>query len=250
MWLQTQKIEKKSSQSWDTRELLALDHNDHRGAFEDYLNNKSSHVKDKQGFLRSWISPSAEDFILECGSSSGKTCVDLAQHYGCRCLGVDFDQRAVNISTEMRDKHFPQLKGLCAFSVGDLTKMDFERSISRILMIDFTEHVPDPVLCAMLDNMKKQLPHALLFIYTPCRSHVFEILKQKNFILKNPSGHINVKTMKELAHFLENNGCKILDAVWRPSHIPVFNFFELVLGRLSWIGPLFQRRIAIVASFA
>ena len=72
-------------------------------------------------------------------------------------------------------------------------------------------------------------------------------MKHKDFILKKPSGHINVKTKRELVDFLVQNGWEIKQTRWRPSHIPLFRYLELIMGYIPLIGPLFRRKIAAVA---
>lgn len=229
---------------WTQDELLKLNHNDHRKAFNSYL-AKNIHVRDKQNFLYQWISPQKDEIILECGSSSGKTCIDLSLKSGCRCIGIDFDENAIKISTEMLQKHFPQLNTFCTFEQNDLTTMPFRENISKIIMADFTEHLPDEILVKILNNIRKQIPNVNLYIYTPNRDHVFEILKHKNFILKNSDGHINVKNREELKEMLILNKWILLDDRWRASHYPIIKWMELLLGKLPYIGSFFQRRIVI-----
>jgi len=227
-------------------ELLELEHNDHEWAFDLYL-NQSRHTQDKQNFLFEWVRPSAGDVILECGSSSGKTSIDFARKSHCRVLGVDFDERAQQVATSLRDRHFPELTERCQFVCDDLESMRFPAQSNKVLMPDFSEHIPDRVFTRILDNLAEQLPNARLYIYTPLRSHLFEILKHRNILLKNPSGHINVKTRKELVSFLERNGWQIESIRWRESAIPIFRHIEKILGQIPGIGALFQRRIAIIA---
>lgn len=227
-------------------ELLKLNHNDHEWAFDLYL-NESRLTRDKQKFLLEWVSPSEGDVILECGSSSGKTSIDFVRKSNCQVLGVDFDERAVRISASMRDRHFPEVAERCQFVCEDLESMRFSDQFNKVLMPDFSEHIPDTTFKNILDNLRSQLPRTRLYIYTPLRSHLFEILKHRNIILKNPSGHINVKTAKELVSFLEENAWKIESIKWRESSIPIFRNVEKILGHIPLVGSLFQRRIAIIA---
>ncbi|MHC4294763.1 MAG: class I SAM-dependent methyltransferase [Planctomycetota bacterium] len=231
---------------WSDEQLLSLEHNDHLRSFQRYL-AQVRHTKDKQDFLLSWVAPDENDMILECGSSGGKTCVDLTLRTGCRALGVDFDSEAVKLSEQLRDAHFPELTEKCQFRKDDLAKMAFDKRITKVVMADFTEHIPDPVFEKILSNIKRQLPGSLLYIYTPLRTHLLERMKHRNFIMWKPSGHINVKTEKLLKQFLEHCGWSVLSCRWRGSHIPVFRSIEYVLGHLPVLGPLFRRRIAIIA---
>jgi SAM-dependent methyltransferase len=230
-------------------ELLALDHNDHQGACIGYL-NKSRHSSDKREFLMSWIKPSAGDLILECGSSSGKTSIDFARNSSCYCLGVDFDAEAIRISTSNRDQYFPELQDRCQFQCGDLTNMQFDLAFNKVVMPDFSEHIPDRIFSAILKNLKNQCNTATLYIYTPNRAHIFEWMKHRNLILKNEGGHINVKTRKQLIEFLRVNGWQIESSSWRQSSIPIFKYFERALGHLPFLGQLFQRRTIVTARVA
>lgn len=227
-------------------QLLALDHNDHAAAFRGYLRG-SRHSSDKQAFLRAWVDPGENDSILECGSSSGKTIIDFTRHSPCYCLGVDFDPEAVEMSISHRDAHFPELAPRCEFQCGDLSTMQFEKSFNKVLMPDFTEHIPDRVFAAILINLRKQLGGSTLYIYTPDRSHLFEVMKHRNFILKNESGHINVKSRRQIERFLASNGWVVTSSTWRGSSMPAINFLESIMGHIPVIGRLFHRRAVITA---
>jgi tRNA A58 N-methylase Trm61 len=238
----------KKQKSYTYRELQAIKHNDHLEAFRSYL-QKKNHVIDKANFIRQWMELKDKDVVLECGSSSGKTSLDLALHSGCRVIGVDFQDEAIAVSLAMRDQHFPELKSRVDFVKGDLRNMRFEQRISKVLMPDFTEHVPDEILSEILHNIGIQLPHATLYIYTPDRSHIFEILKHKGIFLKNSPGHINVKTADELKKFLTSRNWNIQSYKWRPSHLCFIRRLESAMSYLPVIGRLFRRRTAIVATW-
>jgi ribosomal protein L11 methylase PrmA len=233
--------------NWSEEELRKLKHNDHRSAFMSYVNN-SEFVQYKHKFLYDWIHPNKNDYILECGSSSGKTCVDFSKRSNCRILGVDFDSEAIEISTELQQKYFPELTKKCKFKQDDLSSMSFDKDITKVLMPDFTEHIPNKVFSNILANIKNQLPDTKLYIYTPDGNHIFEKLKKYNFILKNCEGHINVKTANELKYFLNSNGWEILNYQWRPSHIKYFCFIEKLLSRIPLLGNFFRRRIVLIAT--
>lgn len=234
------------TQNPSKEDLLKLHHNDHEKAFFEYLKN-ARHIKDKQTFLLQWIQPTENDMILECGSSSGRTSIHFSRTTGCYCLGIDFDQTAIDISTKLRDQYFPKLKIRCQFQCDDLETMDFDIPFNKVLMPDFTEHIPDELFSSILANIRTKLGDITLYIYTPLRTHIFERMKHNNFFLKNTSGHINVKTEEELKSFLNQNGWLINKVIWRPSAIPLFKYLEMILGHIPFIGRLFQRRIAIIA---
>jgi ubiquinone/menaquinone biosynthesis C-methylase UbiE len=232
--------------SWTDQQLKELEHNDHKGTFENYL-NQTAHARDKQDFIFSWVKPESGETIVELGSSGGKTCIDLANRSNCRTLGIDFDEDAILVADKMRDEFFPQLKDRCQFAQGDVSKIRYPGDVRKILMADFTEHIPDRVFESLLDNIRVQVPEARIYIYTPNRDHIFEVLKHNNILLRNKEGHINVKSRGDLASFLINRGWKIVENSWRPSHIPGFRLLEILLGHIPLLGRYFQRRAAIIA---
>lgn len=227
-------------------QLLSFNRKHHKKVVSKYLRGAYD-TKLKRKLLFSWINPKKSDFILECGSSSGITCFYLSKSSGCRTLGIDFDPVAIKVSAKMRDKYFPELKNSCHFKKGNLEKMKFPHKVTKVIMPDFTEHITDKTFSKILGNIKKQFPHILLYIYTPSRSHIFEIMKNHNFILKKSEGHINVKTEAELKMFLKSNGWDIIECKWGVSYVPFFNKLEILLGNLPFFGKLFRRRISIIA---
>lgn len=235
-----------TNKEYNQDDLKNLFHNDHQGTFEAYLAN-SRHTRNKHSFLLTWIRPTSSDYILECGSSSGKTCIDLSLHSGCRCLGIDFDEEAIKVSQNMLKLFFPGLSDQCRFEIGDLTNMNFDKNITKVIMPDFSEHIPDTVFKEILTNIKKQFSQIHLYIYTPNRSHIFEHLKHNNILLKNTSGHINVKNENQLISFLKENGWEVTSKSWHSSSMLYVKPFELLLSPIPYIGSFFKRRIAIIA---
>ena len=86
-----------------------------------------------------------------------------------------------------------------------------------------------------------------LIIYTPNKYHLFELLKKNNFLLKKNPTHINLLSKKDICKVLKKNEFKILEAYFRPSHLPVYGVLEEVLINIPIFGNLFRRRICIVA---
>lgn len=232
--------------TWTKKQLLSLKHSEPEKAFLRYINKKPVTFS-KREFLVSWIKPKKEDFILECGSSSGVTCTHLVRNSGCCALGVDFDPVAIEVSTKMRDKFFPELKNKCHFVKGNLETMKFPPNITKVIMPDFTEHIPDKVFSRILNNIKKQLGHVTLYIYTPPRDNILEIMKRKNFILKRAEGHINTKNLAELKNFIESRGWKVIESGWRYHYNPYIRMIERLFCHLPFFKKFFQRKITIIA---
>jgi cyclopropane fatty-acyl-phospholipid synthase-like methyltransferase len=232
--------------NWTEKQLLSLKHNNPEGVFLRYVNKKPVTFS-KREFLFSWINPKKDDFILECGSSSGVTCIHLVKNSGCCALGIDFDPVAIEVSNKMRDKFFPELKNKCHFVKDNLETMKFLPNITKIIMPDFTEHIPDKVFSRILDNIKKQLGHVTLYIYTPPRENILEMMRRKNFILKRTEGHINLKTSAELKNFIESRGWKIIESGWNYHYHPCIRMIEKLFYHLPFLKNFFQRKITLIA---
>jgi hypothetical protein len=229
---------------WSKEDLLLLDHNNHEEVFYKYIKGSAS-TKFKQKYLHNWIKPRKNDYFLECGSSSGKTCIDLSLKSGCRTLGIDFDANATEVSNRLKKKFFSDLKR-CSFIEGDLETIIFDKDINKIIMADFSEHIPDRVFKNILDNIKNQLPYVTLYIYTPLRTHFLDILRHKGIILKRFSGHINVKTKPELINFLESNCWKIESFTFVTSYLPIVRNVENFFIKIPFLRDFFARKIAII----
>jgi cyclopropane fatty-acyl-phospholipid synthase-like methyltransferase len=233
--------------NWTKNQLLSLKHNDYREkVYLDYIKQKPV-IFSKREFLVSWIKPKKEDFILECGSSSGITGIHLTKNSGCYVLGIDFDSKAIKISARMRNKFFPELKSKCCFRTGNLETMRFPTNVTKVVMADFTEHIPDKVFSRILNNIKKQLGHVTLYIHTPPRDNIFEIMRRKNFILKRHEGHINTKTSAELKSFIESRGWKVIESGWRYHYNPYVRIVEQLFCHLPFLKKFFQRKITLIA---
>jgi hypothetical protein len=81
-------------------------------------------------------------------------------------------------------------------------------------------------------------------VYTPNPSHILEILKNHNIILKKDITHVDYKTMKRLMDSLSNEGFTIKKSYYIESHIPFMKVIERIL--MNFI-PLFRRRNAVLA---
>ena len=80
-------------------------------------------------------------------------------------------------------------------------------------------------------------------VWTPCRSHILEVLKHRNLILKRDVSHVDYKSMSRMKTILDQAGFKVTRAYFAESHLPGLNVIERLAQR--WV-PLLRRRIAVV----
>jgi SAM-dependent methyltransferase len=171
--------------------------------FEDQINNVKALVKANE-----------KDFLLDIGCFTGK--FEAIFSKTCRIFGVDINEKALDVA-----RNYCKRKGNpknCAFFLRNrpLDKMFGEQKFSKVLMLDFTEHVPDSELEKTLREIKPIMGKGgELIIYTPNRGHWSEWLRVVG--VDRSEGHINLKKPKELKGLIEMNGFRVKELYLLPS---------------------------------
>ncbi len=114
------------------------------------------------------------------------------------------------------------------------------------LAFDFSEHVYDDDWLEFLSAMKNSLkPNGRIFLHTPNRAFFIELMKEKNFILKQFPEHIAVRSMEDNVALVERSGLE----VQKQSYIPHYNALRHLhpFSALPWLGKYFDARIFIEA---
>ena len=77
----------------------------------------------------------------------------------------------------------------------------------------------------------------------PCRSHILEILRNNDILLKRAISHVDYKSMSRIRKILIDAGFEIDRAYYAESHLPVLSVLERLGQR--WV-PWLRRRIAVL----
>lgn len=202
-------------------------------------------AKDKTRNVLDLVRPGERDIILEVGCSSGASSF-ICANSGAFVLGVDTNNTAIAVAKEFSGSML-RGEGHCEFNLGFAENYLTSYHYNKVIMIDLVEHIDNETLEKMLNSISNMLPGVHLFIYTPNKGHIFEILKERNIILRRDPTHIGLRTMPETLKILEKQGYKIVRFYNRPSHVVLFSNAELVLSRLPLIGKYFRRRLCIEA---
>ena len=183
--------------------------------------------------------------ILDIGTCSG-TFAFICARNGAISYGTDLSKQAIDYC--MNRKRKEGIRNVY-FTVASSEKQPFESDyFDKIILGDIVEHLPKDVFKKTIKECYRLLKYGgKLIIYTPNKKHIFEILKKHNFILKKDETHINLMWMDEIKRELNNNGFLIEKSYFKPSHIRLFNLFELFFSYIPLIGDYFKRRICIVA---
>lgn len=121
-------------------------------------------------------------------------------------------------------------------------------SVDAVICADLTEHLDEETLAATLRETARVLkPGGRLALYTPSPTHLLEQLKARNLLIKQDPSHIGLRSMEDVSVAIRAAGMLVERAYYRPTHIPVYNVVERVLGLVPVVGRLFRRRICIAA---
>lgn len=180
--------------------------------------------------------------VLDLGCAQGTFCFVLAPL--CKHVtGVDYSEKAIEICNRLLEKS--SFKNI-SFVQADCQDTGLEgQSFDVIMAADLLEHLYPKVSEKTLDECWRLLKkEGKLVIWTPHRGHIFEILKNRNIILKRDESHVDYKSMEWLKTNLIDRGFSIRKAYYAESHVPVFRILERMM--LPFV-PFMRRRIGVLA---
>ncbi len=186
--------------------------------------------------------PSMEEKVLDMGSAWGTVAFAFAPL--CKeIVGVDFSSKAVEISNKsLASSGLDNVTFVCAPAEDTGLESNY---FDSIICADLLEHIYPKQSELVLEEAYRVLNKGGVFVlWTPHRGHIFEVMKNRNLILKRDVSHVDYKSMDWLLKHLEECGFRIKRSGYFKSHVPVFNFLEQVLQPFT---PLMRRRIGIVA---
>ncbi len=185
--------------------------------------------------------PARTDRVLDLGCGWGTITFALARQVH-EIVGLDFSARAVELCNERLSQGSADN---VRFVVGDATGTDMPaESFDVIVAADLFEHLyPDDSEAVAREAYRLLKPGGRFLVWTPCRSHILEVLKNNDVFLKRDISHVDYKSldrMKELMHGAEFG---IERAYFAESHLPGLSVVERMLQQ--WV-PLLRRRVAIL----
>lgn len=157
-------------------------------------------------------------------------------------VGVDFSERAIAGCNARVPVHGVDN---VVFRVADARATGLEAgSFEAVVAADLFEHLyPDDSEAVAAEAFRVLAPGGVFAVWTPCRSHILEVLKNNDIILKRDVSHVDYKSMARMKALMTGAGFHIERAYFAESHLPVFSLLERIAQR--WV-PLLRRRIAVL----
>jgi ubiquinone/menaquinone biosynthesis C-methylase UbiE len=194
----------------------------------------------------SLLHPRYGERIVDLGTGVGTMMVLLASS-GATIVGMDYSSDSLRLARENFRKEEPlrSFLGLCCDG-RDIAVTS--SSVDGVMAIDFTEHLDDALLLPTVREVFRILkPGGRFVVYTPSKTHLFEIMKKRNILMKEDKSHVGLRTMNEYVEILTKTGFTVKESYFETTHIPVFNVLERILIPVPGIGSLAKRRICICA---
>ena len=215
-----------------------------------YHKRNATHLIDPKSVFQSYRTqkvleihtPGKDDVVLDLGCGWGTFCWLLADRVK-HITGLDFSENSVTLCKEKLQKE-------------SYLNVDFHHADARdtrlpsefydlLIAADLFEHLyPDDSEKVITEAHRLLRSGGHLTAWTPNKSHIIEIMKNRNFLFKKDETHVDYKSMGGLVKTLEAAGFVIVKCYHVESHIPIFNVIERTFLRFI---PLFRRRIAILA---
>jgi cyclopropane fatty-acyl-phospholipid synthase-like methyltransferase len=211
---------------------------------KEYMDRLLSQESDRLARLQKFIEVRNDFTIADFGCGNAPMLDVLGQKVGSY-YGVDFSSAAIeNAETRKDNSGFSNAHFNCG-SVQTFCEENPGRFDAGFAM-DFSEHVYDKEWTEILTSIKHSLKKgAKLYLHTPNGNYFLEIMKSKNFIVKQFPEHVAVRNARENTILLERAGYKINNVIF----VPHYNILKTLHGfsYIPWIGSYFQARLLIIA---
>lgn len=188
------------------------------------------------------LTPEPEERILDMGCGWGIITFALAPVVR-EVLGIDFSRAAIDrCSARLIEDGIDNV----VLHLGKAEETGLgEGAVDAVVAADLFEHLyPDDSVAVAEEAFRVIRPGGRFAVWTPCPTHIIELLKRRNLLFKREEGHVDYKTLERMTRILRRVGFQIVRAEFAESHLPGLRVFERLTQR--WI-PFLRRRVAVLA---
>lgn len=187
--------------------------------------------------------------VCEFGCGTGDFLFSI-QHLVGYGLGIDYVAHAVQrAQTRSRTAAVSNVEFLCG-DIRELTaRPGLLRSFDEVLMMDFTEHVPDEELLEYFGVARQLLrTTGRIVMHTPNARYYLERLKARSFLKQLP-GHIAVRSESAYVDLLSHAGFVAEQVHYLPHYHAVLGRIDRLAMAVPGLASLFQSRLLVEARF-
>jgi 2-polyprenyl-6-hydroxyphenyl methylase / 3-demethylubiquinone-9 3-methyltransferase len=160
-------------------------------------------------------------------------------------VGVDFSQRFIEAANRKRDRLAIRNASFVCARIEDFCAQ-YPEYFDIALAMDASEHIPDGEWTSILGGIRSSLKSGgKLYVHTPNADFFLEIMKSKNFLVKQLREHVAVRTPSRNAEMLYKAGFSKVDTIL----LPHYNFLKYLhpVSFLPKVGKYFKARIFVSA---
>lgn len=236
-----------------------MDHEDTREAdgerigrsyYDDRYFNQAQHLVDPASRFQRYrtrmvlrlLAPDPSDHVLDMGCGWGTITFSLAPAVRT-VVGIDFSQQAID---HCRARLHEESVDNVSLRLGEAQRTGLEAAtFDAVVAADLFEHLyPDDSEDVAAEAFRLLRPGGRLAVWTPCPSHILEVLRRHEVLLKPDPGHVDYKSLERMVRILQAAGFVVVRAGFSESHLPGLRLIERVAQR--WV-PLLRRRVAVLA---
>ena len=144
-------------------------------------------------------------------------------HHARGVVGIDSAPMAITLCNEdLRRNGRPENT---SFRLADARDTGFDpESFDVVVAADLFEHLyPDDSDTVAAEAFRVLRSGGRFVAWVPCRSHILEVFKNRNLILKADPGHVDYKSKVRMEDILATAGFRIEKSYYAESHLPVFH---------------------------
>jgi 2-polyprenyl-3-methyl-5-hydroxy-6-metoxy-1,4-benzoquinol methylase len=193
------------------------------------------------------INPGATVGDFGCGNSLLLECIEDQKQKVEKYYGVDFSKDLLAYAAKRSQiLGFTQAQYYQG-SIEDFCK-EHQGELDLAIALDISEHVYDEEWLEILKAIHGALkPGGSLYIHTPNGDFLLEIMKRRNFILKQFPEHIAVRNDSENLMIIRHAGFTTVKIHYLSHYNRLLRYMKL-FSRIPFIGKYFRARLFFVAT--
>lgn len=211
---------------------------------EQYVKNFEYQSPNRLGQLLKHIQLHDNAKVVDFGCGNGML-MDHIAHKVKFYTGVDFSEPFIAAANRRKSNTRADNVSFFCADIEEFCK-DRTAEFDIAFAMDFSEHVYDEEWSKIIAGIRDCLaPKGILYLHTPNANFILEMMKARNFLIRQFPEHIAVRSPEQNIVLLRRAGFNNITVMF----LPHYNFLRFLdpLSALPVIGKYFQARLLIRA---